>query len=363
MRELWAFIKKETWHILRDKRTVMIMLFLPVVLMILFGFAISTEINNLDVAVLIPRNTALVQKYVDKLDKNPYINLIGQINENEIDKVFRQGKAMAVVVFPEDFDRIILERSQGRTEKSAVQIIADASNSNMGTIAVSYLTSIFFSKEIEENMPEIQMMYNPEMKSAYNFVPGIMGLIFILICSMMTSVSIVREKENGTMELLIVSPVKPINILISKMAPYFILSCINLATILLIAKFLIGVPMSGNIVSIIGVSVLYLVLSLTIGMLISTITSNQSIALIVSGMVMLTPCLLLSGMLFPIENIPKYINWLSLIIPARWYIEAIKKLMIEGAAFKAVINETLILTAMIVFNTILSLLTFKDKPA
>ena len=363
MRELWAFIKKETWHILRDKRTVMIMLFLPVVLMILFGFAISTEINNLDVAVLIPRNTALVQKYVDKLDKNPYINLIGQINVNEIDKVFRQGKAMAVVVFPEDFDKIILERSQGRTEKTAVQIIADASNSNMGTIAVSYLTSIFFSEEIEENMPEIQMMYNPEMKSAYNFVPGIMGLIFILICSMMTSVSIVREKENGTMELLIVSPVKPINILISKMAPYFILSCINLATILLIAKFLIGVPMSGNIVSIIGVSVLYLVLSLTIGMLISTITGKQSIALIVSGMVMLTPCLLLSGLLFPIENIPKYINWLSLIIPARWYIEAIKKLMIEGAAFRAVINETLILTAMIVFNTILSLLTFKDKPA
>lgn len=362
MRELWAFIKKETWHILRDKRTVMIMLFLPVVLMILFGFAISAEINNIDVAVLIPRNTALVQRYVDKLDKNPHINLIGQVTANEINKVLRQGRAMAVVVFPEDFDKRILERSQGKTEKPAVQFIADASNSNTGKIAVSYLTAIFFSEERKENLPEIQMMYNPEMKSAYNFVPGIMGLIFILICSMMTSVSIVREKENGTMELLIVSPVKPINILISKLAPYFILSGINLATILLIAKFIIGVPMSGNIIYIIGVSILYLILSLTIGMLISTITTKQSIALIVSGMVMLTPCLLLSGMLFPIESIPKSINWLSLIIPARWYIEAIKKLMIEGAAFRAVLYETLILTAMIAFNVTLSLLTFKDKP-
>lgn len=363
MRELWAFTKKETRHILRDKRTVAIMLFLPVILMILFGFAISTELNNVDIAVLIPRHTELTRRYVEKLDNNPYINITGQIKENEINKVLRQGKAQAVVVFSQDFDKIISVPSQAQMGGKAVQFIVDASNSNTATITVSYLNSIFFGENIEDRAPEIHMMYNPQMKSAYNFVPGIMGLIFILICSMMTSVSIVREKESGTMELLLVSPVRPINILISKMVPYFILSLINLTTILLIAKFLIGMPMSGNLPEIIGVSVLYLILSLTIGMLISSITTKQSIALVVSGMVMLTPCLLLSGMLFPLENIPKALHWLSYIIPARWYIEAIKRLMIEGAAFRAVVNETLILTAMIVVNITLSLLTFKDKPA
>ena len=361
MRELWAFIKKETWHIIRDRRTVMIMLILPIILMILFGFAIRTEIDNINIAVVVPHESESIRRYIEKIDANPYFNVIGKIENNDVDRLLRREKAAAVVVFASDFDRIMEERRLGNGSGPAVQFIVDAANSNTATTVVSYLNGIFTDPEYATAIPEAHMLYNPQMMSAYNFVPGIMGLIFILICSMMTSVSIVKEKETGTMEVLLVSPVKHVNILGAKMVPYFLLSCINLATILLIAKFLLGVPMSGNLLPIIGISVLYLILSLAIGMLISSVTQKQVTALIVSGMVMLTPCLLLSGMLFPIENIPKALQWLSYIIPSRWYIDAVKKLMIEGVAFRVVLNDTLILLAMIIVTVAASLLTFKDK--
>lgn len=361
MRELWAFIKKETWHIIRDRRTVMIMLILPIILMILFGFAIRTEIDNINIAVVVPHESESIRRYIEKIDANPYFNVIGKIENNDVDRLLRREKAAAVVVFASDFDRIMEERRLGNGSGPAVQFIVDAANSNTATTVVSYLNGIFTDPEYATAIPEAHMLYNPQMMSSYNFVPGIMGLIFILICSMMTSVSIVKEKETGTMEVLLVSPVKHVNILVAKMVPYFLLSCINLATILLIAKFLLGVPMSGNLLPIIGISVLYLILSLAIGMLISSVTQKQVTALIVSGMVMLTPCLLLSGMLFPIENIPKALQWLSYIIPSRWYIDAVKKLMIEGVAFRVVLNDTLILLAMIIVTVAASLLTFKDK--
>lgn len=361
MRELWAFIKKETWHIIRDRRTVMIMLILPIILMILFGFAIRTEIDNINIAMVVPHESESIRRYIEKIDANPYFNVIGKIENNDVDRLLRREKAAAVVVFAGDFDRIMAERRLGKGSGPAVQFIVDAANSNTATTVVSYLNGIFTDPENATAIPEAHMLYNPQMMSSYNFVPGIMGLIFILICSMMTSVSIVKEKENGTMEVLLVSPVKHVNILVAKMVPYFLLSCINLATILLIAKFLLGVPMSGNLLPIIGISVLYLILSLAIGMLISSVTQKQVTALIVSGMVMLTPCLLLSGMLFPIENIPKALQWLSYIIPSRWYIDAVKKLMIEGVAFRVVLNDTLILLAMIIVTVAASLLTFKDK--
>lgn len=361
MRELWAFIKKETWHIIRDRRTVMIMLILPIILMILFGFAIRTEIDNINIAVVVPHESESIRRYIEKIDANPYFNVIGKIENNDVDRLLRREKAAAVVVFAGDFDRIMEERRLGNGSAPAVQFIVDAANSNTATTVVSYLNGIFTDPEYATAIPEAHMLYNPQMMSSYNFVPGIMGLIFILICSMMTSVSIVKEKETGTMEVLLVSPVKHVNILVAKMVPYFLLSCINLATILLIAKFLLGVPMSGNLLPIIGISVLYLILSLAIGMLISSVTQKQVTALIVSGMVMLTPCLLLSGMLFPIENIPKALQWLSYIIPSRWYIDAVKKLMIEGVAFRVVLNDTIILLAMIIVTVAASLLTFKDK--
>ena len=210
-------------------------------------------------------------------------------------------------------------------------------------------------------MPETRLLYNPQMKSAYNFVPGIMGLIFILICTMMTSVSIVREKETGTMEVLLVSPVRPVWIIFAKMIPYFTLSCLNLVSILLLARYLLEVPMSGSITGLVGLSLLYIVLSLALGLLISTVSGKQVTAMIISGMLLIMPVIMLSGMVFPVENMPGVLQGVSCVIPARWYISAVRKLMIEGLPFREVWTEVAILAGMTVFLVGVALKKFNDR--
>ena len=210
-------------------------------------------------------------------------------------------------------------------------------------------------------MPAVHLLYNPQMKSAYNFVPGIMGLIFILICAMMTSVSIVREKETGTMEVLLVSPVRPLRIIFAKMIPYFTLSCLNLASILLLAWFVLDIPMSGNVLGLLGISLLYLILALALGLFISTVADKQATALLISAMLLMLPIIMLSGMVFPVENMPAVLQGVSCVIPARWYIEATRKLMIEGLPFTAVLKEFAILAVMAAALIGVALKKFNDK--
>lgn len=353
-----SFVKKETLHILRDRRTMLVVLLIPVVLMTLFGFAISTEINNIDVAVVAPHRTESVRQAVERMASNPYCTFKGYIPSDEIDRVLRRGEASAVAVFAADYDRIAAMQAPA---EPAVQLIFDASNTNTAMSGAAYLQSILTGASAQASPVEMRLLYNPQMRSAYNFVPGIMGMIFILICALMTSVSIVREKENGTMEVLLVSPVRPMRIVLAKLVPYFMLSCINLATILLLAAYALDVPLSGSAGAIIAVSLLYLVLALALGLLISTIAEKQIVALIISAMLLMMPIVMLSGMLFPVENMPAVLQAISYIVPARWYIEAIRKLMIEGLPFAAVWREVLILLAMTVVFIVVSVKKFNDK--
>ncbi len=376
-----SFVKKESLHILRDLRTMMIVLIIPVVLMVLFGFAISTEVNNLNVAIMAPNRTEGVRQVVEKLSNNPYFTVVDYASHLDIDKLLRSGRADAVVVFDEDYDRLIAQRSEGIDTPPAVQFVFDASNTNIAQTGAVYLQQVMapllspqggkIGSAMIEYSPlgevggapplNLHLLYNPQMKSAYNFVPGIMGLIFILICAMMTSVSIVREKEVGTMEVLLVSPVRPIKIIFAKMIPYFVISCINLVTILLIARYLLDVPMSGGLGGIVVLSVIYLILSLALGLLVSTLVSSQVVALLISAMVLLLPMMMLSGMMFPIENLPAVLKPLTYIVPARWYIEAIRKLMIMGLPLAAVTKELIILVSMTLVLMGISLKNFKDK--
>ena len=356
-----SFVKKESLHILRDVRTMMIVLLIPVVLMILFGFAISTEVNNLNVAVVAPNRTEGVKEVEDRLDNNPYFTLVGYIDNSETDWVLRSGKADAVVLFDEDYDRLLAQRSEGIDTPPAIQFIFDASNTNTAQTGAMYLQNVVSADHSQQELLNLHLLYNPQMKSAYNFVPGIMGLIFILICAMMTSVSIVREKEMGTMEVLLVSPVRPIKIILAKMIPYFVISCINLTTILLIARYLLDVPMSGGVGGVVAISIIYLILALALGLLVSTLASSQVVALLISAMVMLLPMMMLSGMVFPIENLPTVLKPLPYIVPARWYIEAIRKLMIMGLPLSAVVKEVFILILMTFVLMGVSLKKFKDK--
>ena len=355
------FIKKESLHILRDVRTMMIVLLIPVALMIIFGFAISTEVNNLNVAIVAPNRTEGVKEAADRLYNNPYFTVIDYIGMNDIDKTLRSGQADAVVVFDEDYDRLLAQRAEGIDTPPAIQFIFDASNTNIAETGAVYLQNIITGDLSKQMLLNLHLLYNPQMKSAYNFVPGIMGLIFILICSMMTSVSIVREKEMGTMEVLLVSPVSPIKIIFAKMIPYFIISCINLATILVIARYMLDVPMSGGLFGIITVSIIYLILSLALGLFFSTMTSTQAIAMLLTAMVLMMPNMMLSGMVFPLENLPSVLMPLSYITPARWYIEAIRKMMIMGLPITAVIKEMSILIFMTAVVMGVSLKKFNDK--
>ena len=356
-----SFVRKETLHIFRDKRTMLIVLLMPVVLMILFGFAISTEVNNIKVAVVAPHHTESIRQAVDKLSHSAYFSFKGYITEAEIDHALRSGDVSAVVVFAPDYDRRMEQIANGIPTTPAIQLILDAADTNTATSAAMYLQNTLLGEKAQQSLFDTHMLYNPQMKSSYNFVPGIMGLIFILICAMMTSVSIVREKETGTMEVLLVSPIRPIYIILAKMIPYFLLSCINLITILLIAHYLLEVPMSGSMGGLIGISLLYLVLSLALGLLISTLADRQASALLISAMVMLMPIVMLSGMIFPIENLPDILQAFSCIVPARWYTAAIRKLMIEGVPFIAVIKEFCILVVMTLFLIAVSLKKFNDK--
>ena len=346
MRELLAFTRKEIRHVLRDRQTMLVVLLIPVVLMLLFGFAISTEVNQLNVAVVIPHPTEDIRQQEARIEANPVFTLVGAIEADEIDRTVRSGRADAVVAFSPD----------GET----VQILTDASNTNNAMAAAAYLQTTL-SGGAGDLAPETRLLYNPQMKSSYNFVPGIMGMIFLLICTIMTSVSIVREKERGTMEVLLVSPVRPLNIMIAKLIPYFLLSCINLATILLLAKYVLDVPMSGRLTVTIGISLIYLVLALALGLLISNIAKTQIVALLMAAMMLMLPVVLLSGLLFPIENMPKVLQPLSAIVPARWYIEAMRKLMIEGVPAAAVLKEALILGGMALLLIGVSLKKFNPK--
>ena len=347
MNILGSLIKKEAIHIIRDRRTMLITLVMPLVLLLLFGFAISTEVNDVRVAVAVDRHTDSTRDIIQALDVNSYFTFEGLTGASEIESLLRQGK----------IDAALILRTDGA--ETPYQIIVDASNPTMAQAAVTYISGIV---EHRGSSPIItRTLYNPQMKSSYNFVPGIMGMIFILICAIMTSVSIVREKETGTMDLLLVSPVRPISILIGKLVPYFILSCVILAIMLMMAYTVLGLPLSGSIFAVIAVSLIYIVVSLSIGLLVSTLVDNQVSALIVSAMLFMVPVIMLSGMIFPIDNMPVPLQGVSCIIPARWYISAMRKLMIQQLGFEAVYTEVLVMVGMIGILLVAQLGKFNSK--
>jgi len=362
MKQFIAFVKKEFYHIFRDRRTMLILLGMPVVEIILFGFAISTEVKNVRLAVLDPSNDVVTRKIIDRLDASEYFTVTARFHSPQA--AFRKNKIDMAIVFGERF-------ADGLYKGDArVQLIADATDPNMSTSQTNYAASIVSSvgqKMLPSNVsvsrliPDIKLLYNPQMKSAYNFVPGVMGLILMLICAMMTSISIVREKETGTMEVLLVSPVKPLFIVLAKAIPYFVLSFVNLTTILLLSVFVLDVPVVGSLFWLVMVSLLFIFVSLALGLLISSVTSTQVAAMLASGMILMMPTMVLSGMIFPVESMPIVLQVISDIIPARWYIQAVRKLMIEGVPVVLVLKEIGILLLMAIVLITISIKKFKYR--
>lgn len=355
MKQFFAFVKKEFYHIFRDPRTMLMLLAMPVVQIVLFGFAISTEVKNSRVAVLDPTNQMLSREIIDKIGASEYFTIEQIIsNPEQIDDLFRQRKIDMALVFDSEFSR-----------HRNVQIVTDASDPNTASIVANYATAIIQSATTLESPPviveNVQFLYNPSMLSSYNFVPGVMGMILMLICAMMTSISIVREKEMGTMEVLLVSPVHPIKMIMAKIVPYFALSVVNLAIILLLSVYLLKVPIAGGFMGLILLSILFIFVALSLGLLISTLVATQVAAMLISSMVLMMPTVILSGMMFPIENMPLPLQYFSSILPARWFIAGVRKLMIQGVDIQYAAKEFAILGLMAVVLVSVSLKKFKIR--
>lgn len=342
MKQFISFVIKEARHILRDKRTMLILFGMPVVMMMLFGFAITTDVKNVRTIVVTSQMDHLTQAAVEKLAQSEYFTITRTVSTpQEAEQLIRSQKADIAMVFAHDF----------ASKKNGLQLIVDGSDPNMSQQWTNYAQSILTNPL--GGMVNTKMLYNPQMKSAYNFVPAIMGMLLMLICAMMTSISIVREKEKGTMEVLLVSPVRPLMVIIAKAVPYLILAFGILITILLMARFVLGVPLQGSLFWILAVSTLYILLALSLGLLISNVAQTQLVALLLSAMVLLMPVVMLSGMMFPVESMPTVLQWIAAVVPPRYYIEAMRKLMIMGVGIGEVLKEVTVLALMtIVFLSI-----------
>ena len=343
MKQFIAFVIKEAKHILRDKRTMLILFGMPVVMMLLFGFAITTDVKNVRTVVVTSEMSPRTQQAVERLAQSEYFIITQTVNTpQEAELLIRSQKADMALVF---------------AQNRGMQIMVDGSDPNMAqqwttyalqTIAAdrSAPATLHAAKNDSPITIHTSLLYNPQMKSAYNFVPAIMGMLLMLICAMMTSISIVREKEKGTMEVLLVSPVRPLMVIIAKAVPYLVLAFGILIIILLMARFVLGVPLAGSLFWILAVSTLYILLALSLGLLISNVAQTQLVALLLSAMVLLMPVVMLSGMLFPVESMPTILQWISAIVPPRYYIQAMRKLMIMGVGIEDVAREVAVLAGM-----------------
>lgn len=388
MREFFAFVHKEFLHILRDKRTLLVVIGIPIALITLFGFALSVEIRNINIGILAPQNEETIDRLTRKIDASEYFTVTSRLSStDDIDRIMRKGEIDIALIFESNFTSGIFS-----PEGSNVTIVVDASNPATASSEVMYLMGIvqsYFRDEMQSFShtaapppdiqmpgnsqgtasplvsagitPNIRMLYNPQLKSSYNFVPGIMGMILILICALMTSVSIVREKETGTMEILLVSPVKPTTIIIAKIIPYLAICAIVLTIIFLLAYTLLQVPIVGSLFWLIFISMLYVTLALAIGILVSTLVKTQIAAILVSAVLFMLPIIMFSGMIFPIESMPRIFQMVSEIIPAKWYISAMRKVMIEGLQVQYVIKEIGVLAVMTVAILTVALKKFNDK--
>ena len=356
MKQFIAFVIKETKHSLRDKRTMLILFGMPVVMMLLFGFAITTDVKNVRTVVVTSEMLPRTQQVVERLAQSEYFMITQTVSTpQEAEQLIRSQQAdMSLTPSPSPI-------GEGSSNLQW-QIMVDGSDPNMAQQWTTYAQSIL-SQPVDGkhySLPSpfgeglgVRLLYNPQMKSAYNFVPAIMGMLLMLICAMMTSISIVREKEKGTMEVLLVSPVRPLMVIIAKAVPYLVLAFGILITILLMARYVLDVPLQGSLSWILAVSTLYIMLALSLGLLISNVAQTQLVALLLSAMVLLMPVVMLSGMIFPVESMPAVLQWIAAVVPPRYYIEAMRKLMIMGVGIDEVMKEVSILALMtIVFLTI-----------
>jgi ABC-2 type transport system permease protein len=368
MNQFLSFVRKEFYHVFRDPKTMLLLFGMPIIQIVLFGFALTNEIKNTHIIVCDYAHDPASQRIIDLLEASQNFEIKRSLlSHDQIERDFKKENIKLAIVFPDGFNHDLLH-----THAAQVQIIADASDPNTATTLTAYATNIIrrYQEEVQQNQSvpyrintEVRMIYNPELKGTTNFVPGVMALVLMLVCVLMTSVSIVREKENGTMEILLVSPFHPLLVIISKAVPYLILSLFNLCVIIFLSIYLLDMPIHGNILLLFAESTLLIITALSLGLLISNSTNSQQAAMLISMLGMMLPTMLLTGFMFPLENMPKPLQLVANIVPSKWYYIIVKSIMIKGLGFAYVWKETLVLLGMTVLLLAISLKRFKIRLA
>ncbi|ARV05785.1 multidrug ABC transporter permease [Polaribacter sp. SA4-10] len=366
MKRFKGFIIKEFYHIFRDRRSLFILFGMPIAQILLFGFAITNEINNVDIAILDHSKDATTQEIINKIAASKYFS-VNQFIEREadIEAAFKKGKIKAVLNFEKDFSKNLIKEGN-----ATIQVLTDATDPNTANTISNFTNAILhkYQQEINKNNPipyqilaQTHMIYNPELKSVFMFVPGVMTIILMLVSAMMTSISITKEKELGTMEILLVSPLTPFQVIIGKVVPYIFLSIINAAVIILLGIFIFKMPVQGSLFLLGVESVLFIITSLSLGILISTISNTQQTAMMISLMGLMLPTILLSGFVFPISSMPVPLQIISNIVPAKWFIIILKGVMLKGVGITFIWKETFILIGMTLFFIGVSIKKYKIR--
>ncbi|WP_434378172.1 ABC transporter permease [Sphingobacterium siyangense] len=366
MKQLFAFIRKEFYHVFRDRRTLLILFGFPVVQILLFGYALSSEVKNIGIAIQDNARDVNSSEIVNRIKTSSYFQVKDEIvNYKDVESRFKDGSIKCAIIFPANFGEDLY-----RKDGAQIQLLADASDPNTATIVTNYLTAIIKAYQQDLNpgtalsyqiVPQLRQLYNEEQNGSLNFIPGVIALIFMIVSTALTSVAVVREKELGTMEILLVSPFKPIMVLIAKAIPYLVLSLVNFIIILLLSVFLLDVEIRGSLVLIFAESILFIITCLSLGLLISNVTDSQQTAMLIAMMGMMLPTLLLTGFMFPLENMPWIFQVISHIVPSRYYYTIIKAVMLKGMGFSYVWKETLILVGMSVVLLSIALKRFKIR--
>jgi ABC-2 type transport system permease protein len=367
MKQLLNFIRKEYYHIIRDVRTLIVLILMPVAQLLIFGYAIRTEVNDAIIGIYDKSRDNISNDITNKMLSSGYFKLQGYVNsDSEIETLFKSGKVKQVIVFEENFGKKFEKEG-----KASIQLINDASNPNLATILSGYATAIITDYMKDYNSKnnitntiitsEVKMLFNPLLKSVFMFVPGLIVLILMLVSALMTSISITKEKEMGNMEILLVSPIKPPVIIIGKVIPYVFLSFFNAVVIIVLSYYLFDITIKGSLLFLALETILFITTALSLGVLISTIAKTQQIALMVSLVGLLMPTMLLSGFIYPIENMPFPLQTLSKALPATWFLIILKGIILKGVGIEYLLKETLILFGMTIFCILVSIKKFKIR--
>lgn len=366
MKLFFSFIRKEFWHVLRDTRSLVILLGMPVMMMLLFGFALSNEVKNSNIGTLDLSHDESTQLLTNRFDQSRYFSVTKNLtHESQIEEAFRKNELRMVVIFPPKFRESLLHTNQAQ-----IRLVGDATDPNTSNIMINYASAILrdYQNELfgEQKLPyqinvESSMLYNPKLSSSFNFVPGVMTLILMLLGAMMTSVSIVKEKEKGTMEILLVSPMRPLMVVITKAIPYLLLCFIDVLLILVLAYTVLDMPLRGNILLLLAESILFIFTTLSLGLLISNLVDKQQTAMFISLVGLMMPALIFSGFMFPLENMPLPMQIISNLIPTKWYYSIVSSIMVKGLGIKFIWKQTLILVAMTVFYLAVAMKKFKIR--